>query len=51
MRYSIKVGKMGKNLIKNSTAGWLMRVLRTLLKIPVRDGYRTFVMEWTIRKG
>ena len=41
---------MGNKPHKNSTAGWPMRVLRTLSKITVRDGYRAFVMELTVSK-
>ena len=43
-----KMGKMGKNLTKTSTAGWLTRVLRTFSRIAVGSGYRVFVMELTI---
>ena len=46
-----KVGKMGKNQIKTSTARWPTRILRTFSRIAVGGGYRVFVMELTVSKG
>ena len=51
MQQLIKHGKMGKNLIKISTARWPTRVLRTFLKIAKGGGYRVFVMNLTVSKG